>query len=694
MAIEPIKKLTLVSSRGTGRHLLRTISRLGTVEVIDAGERFQDEEGRLRYEQVPIEESDERLHKIDFMLALLNIFAPEEQGFAASMAPVPQVVDTWEISDAVTNYDLEERFRTATELDEAYRRSERAKSEIENQLNELIPLAGLSFTLSDFHRPARVCLVFGYLPKKGFEQIDLSVEPWKDCAWEKIELTPQWSEEAVLRSGKSSGMKSGEDKVPVIFAFLREDCESMRKALTDIGFDEIQLPMLPEKALDHVMELQGDLAEVEARIAEVSKKVRAMAPERRTLITLKAFWMANRNQGLAAAKALNGRWVNILTGYIRSRDTDRLEASVRKEFPEAVLILEDPGPDEEVPVSLSQPYILRPLSLLVEMFGLPYYRSFDPTPFLTFNFYIFFGICFSDVGYGIMLVLFALYLVKRTRLYRGVNDFARILLYSGFSTIVFGALLGSWFGDFYLPRYLGEGNMLLWLQQKFALLDPIEKTVPALLLALAIGVMNQFYGICLKMYGAFRRSDWRGAIFDGLLWLILLPGLLVLVSRLFVRTPPGLFRIGFFLFMAGAIGLILTQGRDLKNPVARILGGVASLYGIVGSYGVTAFIGDTLSYCRLLALGLTTSIVGMTFNMLGGLLRDIPYVGFFLFVAVVVVGHVFNFAISILGAFVHSMRLIYVEFFGRFYEAGARPFQPLGFDSPLCIIRKVRESDE
>ncbi|OPY79222.1 MAG: V-type ATP synthase subunit I [Syntrophorhabdus sp. PtaU1.Bin153] len=691
MAIEPIKKLTLVSPRGTGRHLLRTISHLGAVEVIDAGESFQDEEGRLRHEQVSTEEADERLRKIDLILGLLNTFAPEEQGFAASMAPVPQVVDASEINHAVNNYDLDGRFRTANELDETYRRSERAKGEIENGLNELIPLAGLSFALSDFHRPTRVHLVFGYLPQMSLDRIDPSAGPWKDCEWERVELAPLSDDLDVPELGKPSAMAPAEDKVPVIFAFLKEDREGMKKALTGIGFDEIQLPELPGKVLDHIMELKGDLAEEEARIAEISEKVLAMAPERRILIILKAFWLANRNQILAGAKTLNGRWVNVLTGYVRSRDVDQLTVSVRKESSEAVLIFEDPGPDEEVPVNLFQPYMIRPLSLLVEMFGLPCYRSFDPTPFLTFNFYIFFGICFSDVGYGVMLVLFASYLARRTRLYEGVNDFARILLYSGFSTIVFGALFGSWFGDFYLPRYLGEGNVLLWLQEKFALLDPIEKTIPALLLALAIGVLNQFYGICLKMYGAFRQGDWKAAVFDGLLWLILLPGLLILASRLFVRTPPGLFRIGLYVSIAGAIGLIFTQGRGLKSPAARIFGGVASLYGIVGSYGVTAFIGDTLSYCRLLALGLTTSIVGMTFNMLGGLLRDIPYVGFFLFVAVVVVGHLFNFAISILGAFVHSMRLIFVEFFGRFYEAGGRPFRPLGFDSPLCVIRKVRE---
>ena len=147
-------------------------------------------------------------------------------------------------------------------------------------------------------------------------------------------------------------------------------------------------------------------------------------------------------------------------------------------------------------------------------------------------------------------------------------------------------------------------------------------------------------------------------------------------------------------FGCAALGLVLSQGRDLKHPVARILGGLVSLYGIMGSYGITAFIGDTLSYCRLLALGLTTSIVGMTFNMLGGILRDIPVVGFALFIIVIVVGHLFNFAISLLGAFVHSMRLVFVEFFGRFYEGGARPFQPLGFDSSLCILKKAPKGKE
>jgi len=147
-------------------------------------------------------------------------------------------------------------------------------------------------------------------------------------------------------------------------------------------------------------------------------------------------------------------------------------------------------------------------------------------------------------------------------------------------------------------------------------------------------------------------------------------------------------RVGIVMFAGGALGLILTQGRSAPGIGGKIFGGVMSLYGIVGTYGLTAFIGDTMSYSRLLALGLTTSIVAYSFNLMAGLLRPIPYVGIVLFIVVVVIGHLFNFTISVLGAFVHSMRLIFVEFFGRFYEGGGRPFKPLSFDSATAMLKK------
>ena len=186
---------------------------------------------------------------------------------------------------------------------------------------------------------------------------------------------------------------------------------------------------------------------------------------RRPLLILRAHWQSIKNTQLASTKGFQGKWVHVIGGYICGKDTERFLAAMRQESPDSEVTIQDPGPDDDVPVSISVPNLFRPIQLLVEMFGLPPYKSFDPTPFLQVNFYLFFGICFSDVCYGIMLTALGAYLAAKTRAYRGLNNFSRILLYGGISSIIFGAILGSWFGDLYKPEYLGKDNFLLRLQE-------------------------------------------------------------------------------------------------------------------------------------------------------------------------------------------------------------------------------------
>ncbi len=683
MAIEPIKKLTVISPLISSKKLMQTVRELGIVHVIDAAEELEEESVHLRMKGSSTEDVDSTLHKIDAILNLLKTYAPEEQGFFQGLAPVPQVIERKELEEAIETYDLDARYQRANELDELIRRNERNRTETEAKLGVLLPLKDLRFKLDDIHGSRRFTFIYGRIPVQNMGGLDKTTYPWTHAAWEAIGEPDE----------KNASAKNARNTSRILLAVLNDDADDVRDALRRLSFTEVELPNLPGMIEDHVESLEEDLAELGSAHEKIRADINALAPDRRMLVTLKAYWTSHRNEHLAMAKTLGGRWVHLLTGYIRLRDVEKFNAIIGREFPESVTNFEDPAPGENVPVSLSLPKALRPLSLIVEMFGLPPYRSFDPTPFLHINFYIFFGICFSDVGYGLMLIASSLYLIKRTKQYEGVADFGRILLYGGISTVVFGALMGSWFGDLYMEKYLGENNVLMRIQSLFVVIDPISKIIPALLLTLLIGVLNQFYGIGLKMYGALREGDWKTAVFDGIFWYLTLPGLLIVVSKLFVQTPAGLYNTGLVLFCSGVLGLILTQGRDIKNPVGRILGGIVSLYGIIGSYGMTAFIGDVLSYCRLLALGLTTGIVGMTFNMLGGLIKDVPYVGIILFIMIVVVGHLFNFVISLLGAFVHSMRLIFVEFFGRFYDSDARPFQPLGFDSPLCVIKKEDASN-
>jgi len=566
MAIDPIKKLTILSPRNSSKRLMRTVSALGIIDVIDAGEQLEDKALHMRIKSTSTEDVDDVLRKIEAVLSLLKAYAPEEQGFFQGLTPVPQIIDREELRNATENYDLEGRSRQASELDEILKRSERAKTDIENRLAALMPFVDLPFTMEDFHRPRKTCLLFGYLPRKHLEHLGRPVSPWQDIAWEIIDGEASGGAGSFPAPKDPKVAQTIKENARVLVAVLKDDADDVKNALSRLSFVEINLPDFSETIGDHAKGLQEDLAQLSATMAETIAKVETLAPEHRTLITLKAFWTANRNECLALTKTVGGKWVHLLTGYIRTRDVDRFQTTFATEFPESAIVLEDPAPDEDVPVSLALPKAMRPLSLLVEMFGLPPYRSFDPTPYLHVNFYLFFGICFSDVGYGLMLIATSLYLIKRTKQYQGVADFGRILLMGGISTVIFGALLGSWFGDLYQPKYLGENNPLLRLQSIFAILDPVSKTIHALLIALFIGVLNQFFGIGLRMYGALREGDWKSALFDGFFWYLTLPGLLILVSKLLCQHAPAPLSNGHRIVRRGGAGTHPYPGARSEEP--------------------------------------------------------------------------------------------------------------------------------
>jgi V/A-type H+-transporting ATPase subunit I len=385
--------------------------------------------------------------------------------------------------------------------------------------------------------------------------------------------------------------------------------------------------------------------------------------------------------------------VAVINGYVRERDAARVSEYLDAQG-HAVAVYEDPAPDEAVPVSLRNGKLFGPAQFLVKMFGLPEYFSFDPTPYLMFSFLLFFGSCFGDAVYGIMLMSLGYLLLRQVRDYVGLTHFCKLFIYAGVATFVVGVLTGSWASDLWNPSYLGEGNLLLRIKERTAVFDPLAKPVVALAIALAVGVANQFWALVLKMYGEVRQGRPLDALFDGGLWLVFLVGLLLLVLPMFVPGMPAWSGgWGAALAVVSGIGLVLTQGRKEEGLLAKALVGIVSLYGIVGTYGATSFISDVVSYSRLLALGLATVVIGWSVNFLAGLVRDgtsgLGPLSILLFVIILLVGHSFNFFMSILGSFVHSARLIFVEFFGRFYEGGAPPFQPFGLDEGQ--IRLVQE---
>ncbi len=683
MAIDRMKKVTVVCEKSATSRLFKRLHEMSVLEVTNTSRQLNDETGCFRAPEVSTEDCDVPLQKIALALGLLDQFAPEQKSFIQGLAPVPLLVEAAELDKALSGFDLDGVFTEARELDETHRGAEHRRGEIATQLAELAPFERVPFPVAGLRKPERVRLVFGALPAAQLALLGQDARARELMAWEEIPAGPLALE---LAKNSNSGAKSAPRRM--VFAFLPEDAEEAARILAALYFEECALPAITGPVADRIRELREDLAEIEATSSKVREKAAALAVHRRSLQVLKAFWESRKRRLQAQTQSIQGEWVSVVTGFVRMADLPSLESVLAKEFPGASLVAEDPAADDDVPVNLTEGRAAQPLKLLTNMFGLPAYNSFDPSPFMLVNFYVFFGICFSDAAYGIILMAAAHYLAKRTRDYEGVNNFARLLFWAGVSTTFFGFIMGSFFGDLYKASFVPQDNPLARLMSAVTIIDPQEKTMPALLIALVIGIANQFYGIGLKMYGAWKNGDKTTALGDGLTWLIILPGAIILVANYLSSVPGPVVALGAVLFVLGALGLILTQGRDSEGIGAKLGVGVMSIYGIVGSYGLTAFLGDVMSYCRLLALGLTTGILALSFNLIAGLMWDIPVVGPVLTVVLLVLFHAFNFLINVLGAFVHAMRLVFVEWFGRFYESGARQFEPLGFDSPSAIMKK------
>jgi V/A-type H+-transporting ATPase subunit I len=291
------------------------------------------------------------------------------------------------------------------------------------------------------------------------------------------------------------------------------------------------------------------------------------------------------------------------------------------------------------------------------MFAPPRYGEIDPTPFFAPAFMIFFGLMLGDAGYGVIILIIA------WLLYRGIGhrnfetgQMCIVLMGCGVADIIFGTLQGGWFGDL-LPRFFG-------ITPPFIFIEPLRSPILFFQLALIIGTIHINLGIFLGFWQSFKRNRYKEAVFEHLIWYVIQPAAAVLLVQFFGwMTPPP------WATMSASVLLIVTFGLLFLS------------HGPMGFFSITGFLGDWLSYVRILALALATGGIAMTINLLAQMIAAVHPFMLIPAILFLIAGQTFNLIIQALGSVIHALRLHYIEFFGKFYTGGGKLF------SPFCAHR-------
>lgn len=451
--------------------------------------------------------------------------------------------------------------------------------------------------------------------------------------------------------------KSEKDAL-VLITFLKEEKEGALTALGAVGFEALTPPLKSGKAEDEIGRLEALILQKREEIREVSSEIKELAKKTEDFELLFEQYRARADrEEVRLSETLE---TVIFEGFVRADSVDTLYEKIKEVTNVFTLDSRDPEEDEEVPTSLDNGRTVAQFEGITDMFNSPSYKGYDPNAVMAPWYALIFGMMMGDAGYGALMALFIILGKIFIKPKGGTLKLMNVMLYSSIPTIFFGVLFGSYFGEELLPAVVGFTAMD----------DPIKM----LIITLVIGVLHILTGMIVKIYLDVKDGRILDAIFDEVSWILIILG----IAILFI---PSLSTVGTILAVVGATVVLFTAGRKKKGVVGKIVGGLGGLYGITGYFS------DILSYSRILALSLATGVVGMVMNLLAGMVQG-SVIGFIISLVIYIVGHIFNLALGLLSAYVHSCRLQYIEFYSKFYEGGGVLFRPFRIRTNYINLKK------
>ena len=440
--------------------------------------------------------------------------------------------------------------------------------------------------------------------------------------------------------------------------------EAVGAALREAGFALTTFDGVQGTAAENIHRTDEAIAACEQQDAEKLAELTALAEQKSALQLAFDRCTQEISKAQAADRLVHSEKTFCLGGWVPCEDVGKLEALLSGFC--CAWELTDPAPEEypDVPVKLKNNKLTWPLNMVTEMYSLPAYDGVDPNPLMAPFFILFYGIMMADMGYGLLMILASIIIMKKSRPKGTSGQMFGLMFSCGISTFLMGALTGGFFGDF-LPQLVGIIDPDTTFKALPSLFTPLDDTITILIGAMALGFVQIVTGMAISFVEKIKKGQIMDAIWEELTWWIVFAGIACMAL--------GVTNIVLYV---GLAMVVVGSGWSAKG-----FGKVTAIFGSVYNH-VTGYFGDILSYSRLMTLMLAGSVIASVFNTLGAIPGNVVF-----FLLVSVAGNGLNFALNLLSCYVHDLRLQCLEYFGKFYKDGGRPFKPLAINTKYVDIQ-------